>query len=163
MVRRNVIALGLALFMCVAPARSTRLLVNATGPELPIGGPIETRNIFQDLWSTAKGVTTALADAAVGDKCIHGNNCGWRCSRGMDNGAPSVDDLDAACYEHDVCLADSDDQCACDYALIDTANQIASDKKCSWWEIWCTDSAMVENAPLVAKFIETFALPYHGC
>lgn len=156
MTRSVVLVLGLVL-VCVAPATCTRLF-NATDAE-----PVYTRNIFQDAWSGLKGLTIAATDAAVGDKCIHGNNCGWKCSRGMDEGAPSIDDLDAACYEHDVCLGDGGDQCACDYALIDAADEIAAKDECSWWEFWCTNSDMVQNAPIVANLIRAFALPYHKC
>lgn len=157
MTRFGVPAVLCLALLCVAPARGTRLF-NATDAT-----PVYTRNFIQDIWSAVTGAATATADAIAGDMCVHGNNCGWKCSRGMDEGEPSIDDLDAACYEHDVCLADDGDLCACDRALIETAEQIAAEDECSWWEFWCTNSDRVQNAPLVATFIRELALPYHGC
>lgn len=67
--------------------------------------------------------------------CNHGNWCGAKCS-GSGGTAPAVDNLDAACKEHDLCLAGKPSatcgNCDCDGALHKKAQAVSG----AGWHAW---------------------------
>ena len=56
-------------------------------------------------------------------RLVYGNYCG----PGTRNGTFPIDNLDAACREHDACYIDGRDHCFCDGTLVVAAGQVAAD------------------------------------
>ena len=106
-----------------------------------------------------------LADLAAGafggEVCIYGQNCGLNCEH---SSYDKNDLLDEACYVHDKCLrkaskrkskkSQAKKKCACDDALIATANDIASMDE---------ESDMVRTAATVRDGIIYLGKAIHGC
>jgi hypothetical protein len=83
--------------------------------------------------------------------CVYGKNCGLKC----DTLPPKIgawnDDLDQACYQHDLCLRtrkvryDQRGAAVCHYALARYSGALYSTySKCSWWQFWCREAKKIE-------------------
>jgi hypothetical protein len=103
--------------------------------------------------------------------CHHGYNCGEKCGpcTGSYNGACSTsynfnmryweDDLDYACWRHDICLEyhrkvvnSKAGRRRCDTTLAKSAGSIYNKNyECSWYNIFCVENWYVTNAWLINK------------
>lgn len=103
--------------------------------------------------------------------CHHGYNCGEACgpcTKSYYNKCSSsysfsmkwwIDDLDQACWRHDICLKyyrtkvkSKAGRRKCDRTLAAKALSIYNrNYKCSWWNIFCVENWYVTNAWLINK------------
>ena len=107
----------------------------------------------------------AGAAAELMGRCVYGNFCGSKCKAYSSYARPGG--LDGSCYDHDICLDNRSKpyastecrlsglkgiKCECDRNLANVAlNLYNSRKQCSWWKIWCVESAEVMAAWAVHK------------
>lgn len=118
--------------------------------ELPAVNMTVRTNIVESVLEYVESATEHVADKYFDlDWCVYGLNCGEGCES---DDVLEDDDLDAACYYHDICLKEASDagaKCECHDTLRAAAVEIGGITKCSWWEIWCVESDMVRTAPSI--------------
>ena len=113
-------------------------------------------------------LTTVSIGKVIAGQCIYGRYCGGPCKASKYYSRPGG--LDGYCYDHDLCLDNptripartycsldgfSGMSCKCEKALASNAWKIYnSGQRCSWWQVWCLETAEVAGAWAVAKAMD---------
>ncbi|KAI7837125.1 hypothetical protein COHA_009044 [Chlorella ohadii] len=134
--------------------------VAAVGKQVHAVANSASASYFSCMFSSTWQVFSTLEQNVFGKTCNHGNYCGASCV----SNAPPVDNLDAACQEHDKCLAATPangtcgllgaPNCACDEMLHRKAQAIYENGKkimtCAIFGLLCWKSKKTQAAGWVS-------------